>query len=193
MRLRGFSLPAARALWPHLSPAEQCSATIETPCERIVFALDEKLRAISASRDQIVALHQSLNTPHVAIPGKKAGPVQAFIAGVRGTGGFSVFVYLYLEEVPDCAIYVSSRRSVSLEEYRAEEREAIGFVESMGFMMDTMNFRSLNAESQADLMRTLPMFKRELRAQPAAPRNEPRANEPAGPFARLIGRIFSSF
>lgn len=158
-----------------------------------MFALDEKLRTISASRDQIVALHQSLNAPHVAIPGKQAGPVQAFIVGVRGPSGFSVYVYLYLAEVPDCAIYVSSRRSMTPEEYRAQEGEAIGFVESMGFMMDTMNFRSLNAKSQTDLMHTLPMFKRELRPPAGAPRSEMRANEPPSPFARLIGRIFSSF
>jgi hypothetical protein len=157
-----------------------------------VFTLDKKLRSITARRDQIVALHQSLNSPHVAIPGKRAGPAQAFIIALRGSRGFSVYVYLYLSEVPDCAIYVPAR-SVSSEAYRAEENDAISFVESMGFMMDTLNFRTISAEAQDELLRSLPIFKRDLRPASPQPQNEARSNEPASQLTKLIGRIFSSF
>ncbi len=158
-----------------------------------MFTLDENLRTVPAGRDQIVELQQSLNSPHVAIPGKQAGPAQAFIVALRGPSGFSVYVYLYLSEVPDCAIYASERRPVSSEEYRGEVNEAIAFVESMGFFMDTMNFRALNAEAGKELLRTLPIFKRDLRPVPTAPQNEARSVEPTSPLAKLIGRMFSSF
>jgi len=158
-----------------------------------VFLLDESLRAVPAGRDHIVELQQSLNSPHVAIPGKRAGPAQAFIVSLRGQSGFSVYVYLYLAEVADCAIYASRRRPATNEEYRREENEAMSFVESMGFMMDTMNFRALKPEAQMELLRSLPVFKRDLRPAPVAPHSEPSSVEPASPFAKLIGKVFSSF
>jgi len=155
-----------------------------------VFTLDDKLRAINATREQIVSLHQSLNSPHLAIPGKQAGPAQAFIVVVRGPADFSVYVYLYLADGPDCAIYVPKQRSVPMEKYRAQEDEALAFVESMGFMMDPINFRGLNAAAQIELLRTLPLFKRDLQPSVPAPQAEAKA---VSPLARMIGRILSSF
>jgi hypothetical protein len=158
-----------------------------------LFLLDESLRAVPAGRDHIVELQQSLNSPYVAIPGKQAGPAQAFIVSLRGQSGFSVYVYLYLSEVPDCAIYASGQHPTTNEDYRREENEAIAFVESMGFLMDTMNFRALKPDAQKELLRTLPIFKRDLRPVPAAPHGEPSSVEPASPLANLIGKVFSSF
>jgi hypothetical protein len=160
------------------------------PAKPTVFALDQKLRSIIATREHIVSLHQSLNTPHLAIPGKQAGPAQAFIAVVRGLADFSVYVYLYLAEGPDCAIYVPKQRSVPQEKYRAQEDQALAFVESMGFMMDPINFHGINAAAQSELLRTLPLFKRELQA--AAPALQADAR-PVSALAKMIGRIFSSF
>lgn len=163
-----------------------------------MFTIDESLRSLSATRDQVVSLYQSINSPHLAIPGRQAGPAQAFIAGLRSASGFSVYVYLYLAEVADCAIYVSNRRSVSSEEYRGEEDEALAFVESMGFMVDNMNFRTLPVEKQSELLQNVPLFRRELKprqAKKASTAAPSKASEPetGGAFAALIGRIFSSF
>ncbi|HXN40991.1 MAG TPA: social motility and stimulation tgl protein [Myxococcaceae bacterium] len=155
-----------------------------------MFTLDEKLRTINATREQILSLHQSLNSPHLAIPGKQAGPAQAFIVVVRGPADFSVYVYLYLADGPDCAIYVPKQRSVPKEKYRAQEEEALAFVESMGFMMDPINFQGLNAAAQVELLRTLPLFKRDL--QPSAPAPQAEA-KPVSALAKVIGRILSSF
>lgn len=167
-----------------------------------MFTIDENLRSISASRDQIVSLYQSINSPHLAIPGRQAGPAQAFIVGLRSSAGFSLYVYLYLAEVPDCAIYVSSQRHFSSEEYGGQEDEAFAFVESMGFMVDNMNFRSLPPERQAELLSALPPFQTEPKAKGAKPRPPaPAAPALAAParakldnsFEILVGRIFSSF
>ena len=44
-----------------------------------VFTLDDHSRGLEASREQVAALFQSINAPHVVVPGKRAGPAQAFI------------------------------------------------------------------------------------------------------------------
>jgi hypothetical protein len=154
-----------------------------------VLTIDERLRGLPATRDQVIALHQSINQPPLAIPGKQAGPAQAFIVGLRGSTGFSVFVYLYLPEAGDCAIYVSDRRNLTSEEYGGEEAEALGFVESMGFILDTLNFRGMPPQQQDEMIRTLPVFQRDPRPSGVmSPKGEPQKS----PLA-VIGRLFSSF
>ncbi|HEY0093901.1 MAG TPA: social motility and stimulation tgl protein, partial [Archangium sp.] len=90
-----------------------------------MFSIDERFRGLPASREQVLSLYQSINSPHLAIPGKPAGPAQAFVLGLRGSGGFAVFIYLYLAEAHDCAVYVPGRRNASPEEYQQDEAEAL--------------------------------------------------------------------
>lgn len=154
-----------------------------------LFTYDERIRGLPATREQVVAVHQSINAPNLAVPGKQAGPAQAFVAGLRGQGGFAVFVYLYLAESGDCAVYVPDRRNVSPEEYQGEEGEAMAFVESMGFMMDNMNFRGLAPEDQDQLLKTLPVFQKDPRQAggPGAKKADPRQSSAA------LGKLFAAF
>jgi hypothetical protein len=158
-----------------------------------VFNIDERIRGLPAKREQVVALFQSINAPHVVVPGKKAGPAQAFIVSIRGATGFGVFIYLYLTEDSDCAVYATDKRTLSLEEYPRAEQGAMAFVESMGFMMDNLNYRGIPPERQEELIRTLPVFQKDPRPQ-AAP--APAAAAPETPQAStpvLIGKLFTSF
>lgn len=154
-----------------------------------MFSIDERFRGLPAGRDQVVSLHQSLNQPHLAIPGKKAGPAQAFILGIRGASGFAVFIYLYLAESQDCAVYVSENRNVSGEQYASEEAEAQGFVESMGFMMDNLNFRALPQDRQEELLKNLPVFQKDPRLV-AGPKGAKDAKPAPG---ATLARLFSAF
>lgn len=155
-----------------------------------MFNLDERYRGLPATREQILALHTSLNTPHVAIPGKQAGPAQAFIVGLRGgQGTAAVFVYLYLAEAADCAVYLSGRRNVSADEYRDDEGDALAFVESLGFMMDDANWRALAPEQQDEQLKTLPVFFKDPTLVPAVvARAEEKKN-----VTTTLGRFLAAF
>ena len=155
-----------------------------------MFSIDERFRGLPASREQVLSLYQSINSPHLAIPGKPAGPAQAFVVGLRGSGGFAVFIYLYLAEAQDCAVYVPGRRNASPEQYQQDEAEALGFVESMGFMMDNANFRGLPASSQDELLKTLPVFFKEPKLVPG--QGKRRADEKRTASTNL-GRLLASF
>ncbi len=154
-----------------------------------MFVIDQRLRGLPASRDQVVSVFQSINQPHLAVPGKQAGPAQAYILGLRGSSGLSVFVYLFLAETLDCAVYVPERRNLTPEAYGEAEADAHAFVESMGFMMDNLNFRALPVADQDALMRSLPVFQKDPRLAP------PTGGDARGgggalaqnPLARLLG------
>ncbi|SEN09190.1 hypothetical protein SAMN05444354_13069 [Stigmatella aurantiaca] len=154
-----------------------------------MFNVDERYRGLPASREQVIALHTSLNSPHLFIPGKPAGPAQAFILGLRGSTGFATFIYLYLAEAAECAVYVSGKRNASFEEYLGEEAEALAFVESMGFMMDNSNWRSMAQATQEELLHTLPVFFRDPRQVPAV---QKRVEEKRNAAATL-GRFLAAF
>lgn len=161
-----------------------------------MFTYDDRIRGLPANREAVQILYQSLNSPQVGIPGKQAGPSQAFIAGFRGPSGFALFIYLFLIDSNDCAVYVCDRRNMSVEEFQSEENEALGFVESMGFMMDNLNFPSLPREQQEELLKTLPLFQQNLKPNAPAAAGAGPASKPAEAKkspALSLGRILSSF
>jgi hypothetical protein len=157
-----------------------------------VFTYDERIRGLPASREQVLSLQASLNSPHLAIPGKAAGPANAYVLGLRGTQGFAVFVYLYLGETQDCAVYLPERRNAGPEDFRAQEADALAFVESMGFMMDNLNFRGRSPAEQDELLRTLPVFLRDPRLASGSSSGKPAVDEKKAAAAAL-GRLLASF
>ena len=155
-----------------------------------MFSIDERFRGLPASREQVLELYQSINSPHLAIPGKPAGPAQAFVLGLRGSGGFAVFIYLYLSEAQDCAVYVPGRRAASQDDYQQDEAEALAFVESMGFMMDNAHYASLSTAQQDELLKSLPVFAKDPKLAPGLART--RADEKRTASTNL-GRLLASF
>ena len=151
-----------------------------------MFSIDERLRGLPANREQVLALFQSINSPYLAIPGKQAGVAQAFILGLRGASSFAVLIYLYLSESQDCAVYSSGQRTTTPEAYQAEESDALAFVESMGFMMDNLNFRQLPVERQDEMLHTLPLFFKDPRMIPSPGGAKKAESTPATPLGRLL-------
>ena len=161
-----------------------------------MYTIDERLRGLPALKDQVVVLYQSLNQPNLAIPNRKAGPAVASVLGLRGPAGFAVFVYLYMPQSGESAVYVPSNGTVPAEQFQGEEAEALGFVESMGFIMDNLNFRGRPADEQDQMIRSMPVFQREA---PVA--QQPRASPAQGvrpasgqyPAVRELGKLFAAF
>lgn len=160
-----------------------------------MFTIDERLKGLPAVKEQVVQLYQSLNQPHLAVPGRKAGPASGYVLGLRGPSGFAVFVYLHMPDAGECAVYVPSNGTVPAEQYQSEESEALGFVESMGFIMDNLNFRGRPIDEQDSMIRTLPVFQREPPAGggggAAAAGGPDKAASKAGVVQ--LGKLFSAF
>ena len=153
-----------------------------------MFEPDPSIRFIPATRDQVVALVESINQPQVSIPGKEPQAVQGFLCGLRNpTGSFSIFVSLFLPKTGENVVYVSDRRELEMEEYRRVEIEGLHFLESMGFMLDNLNFRNLAHAQQVETLKRVPLFQ-EPRAVPAAAEGEA-AGHPSERVARLLASV----
>lgn len=130
-----------------------------------MFQPDPSLTHIAAGREQIVSIIESINHPHVGVPGYAAQVTSAFVVGRRNPDGtFSIFVYLHLTETNQAVIYVNDNPALDAESFRDVETEALTFVESMGFMVDNVNYRNLTPEQQQETLETLPCFAADLSA-----------------------------
>jgi hypothetical protein len=150
-----------------------------------VFEPDPSIRFIPATREQVVALVESINQPQVSIPGKAPQAVQGFLCGLRNpTGTFSIFVSLFLPRTGENVVYLHPRRELTVDEYREVELEGLHFLESMGFMLDNLNFRNLAHAQQLETMKRVPAFQP---PRPAAPAET--AEAPSARMARLLASV----
>jgi hypothetical protein len=155
-----------------------------------VFKPDPSITWVPALREQIVAVVESINQPQVSIPGKPSQQVFGHLVGVRnGNATFSIYVALHLPKSGENVVYVHDRRQLTVEEYRDVEIEGLQFLESMGFMLDNLNFRNLSADVQDQTLKRIPLF------------SQPRPGEGAGAVApragaadpARVGRLLASF
>ncbi len=155
-----------------------------------MFRPEPSIHYVAAAQDQVVAIVESINQPQVQIPGKPAQTTHGHLVGVRNANNtFSIFVGLHLPKTGENVVYVHDKRQLTVEEYREVEVEGLHFLESMGFMLDNLNFRNLDAPARAELLGRIPLF-----AAPRPPGEAPAtgAAAPATEAARLA-RLLASF
>jgi hypothetical protein len=157
-----------------------------------VFKPDASITWVPALREQIVAVVESINQPQVSIPGKPSQQVFGHLVGIRnGNATFSIYVALHLPKSGENVVYVHDRRQLTVEEYRDVEIEGLQFLESMGFMLDNLNFRNLSADVQDQTVKRIPLF-----AQPRPAGEAAAAAATAGqggPDPARIARLLASF
>lgn len=162
-----------------------------------MFSPEPSLAFVPAAREQVVAVVESINQPQVSIPGRPTQAVVGHLCGLRnGNGTFSIYVGLHVPKTGENVVYVHERRQLSVEQYRDVEVEGLQFLESMGFMLDNLNFRNLSPDVQDQTLRRIPLFSAPRAPAPvhaaaagAAPAATP---APAADPARLA-RLLASF
>jgi hypothetical protein len=166
-----------------------------------VFKPEPSIASVPASRDQVVAVVESINQPQVSIPGKPPQPVVGHLCGVRNANGtFSIYVGLHLPKTGENVVYVHDRRQLGVDAYRDVEIEGLQFLESMGFMLDNLNFRNLAPDVQEETLRRIPLFSGPRApagagAPATAPAMTPPPAAPSSPSAdpARLARLLASF
>jgi hypothetical protein len=157
-----------------------------------VFQPEPSLTWIPAARETVVAIVESINQPQVSIPGKASQQVFGHLVGVRNANNtFSIYVGLHLPKSGENVLYVHARRQLTVEEYRDVEVEGLQFLESMGFMLDNLNFRNLAPDAQDKTLNRIPLFAPPRPGGAAAA--GPGSARPAGADPARVARLLSSF
>jgi len=131
-----------------------------------VYELLDQVHHLEVTRENVVAIIESINRPMVAASGRSLEPAKSYIVGMRNaaSGQFAIYIYLYLTDSNDSLIYLHDPAEIPMDSYHEQELEALSFVESMGFMVDNVNFRSMSPEQQNHVLQTMPVFQADLKA-----------------------------
>ncbi len=158
-----------------------------------MFKPEPSITWVPVVREQVVAIVESINQPQVSIPGKQSQQVFGHLVGIRNANGtFSIYVALHLPKSGENVVYVNDRHQLTVEEYRDVEVEGLHFLESMGFMLDNMNFRNLSAEVQVQTLGRIPLFSQTRPPGEAAVRASSGAKS-AGTDPARLARLLASF
>ncbi len=155
------------------------------------FEPDPSIAWVQAGPDQVVAVTESINQPQVSIPGKAPQQVSGHLCGIRNANGtFSIYVALHLPKSGENVVYVHDKRQLTVDEYRDVEIEGLQFLESMGFMLDNLNFRNLSPAVQTDTLKRVPLFSP---PRPPGDSSAPGSPRSAVPDAARVARLLASF
>ena len=154
-----------------------------------MFRPDPTIAFVAAVREQVVALIESINQAQISIPGKQPQAAHGHLCGLRNpNGSFSAFVGLYLPESAENVVYAREPREFPREQYLEAEAEGVHFLESMGFMLDNLNFRSLAVEVQESTLKRVPLFSSQKKpvARAGAPEPNGSSAQRQGALARFL-------
>jgi len=163
-----------------------------------VFKPEPSIRFVPATREQVVAIVESINQPQVSIPGKSPQTVSGHLCALRNPNGtFSIYVSLHLPKAGENVVYVHDRPQLGVEEYREAEIEALQFLESMGFMLDNLNFRNLSPAVQDETLARIPLFSPPRAPAPAPAAAASSSAQPQGAAAPAdparVARLLAAF
>jgi hypothetical protein len=158
-----------------------------------MFQPEASITHVPVTKEQVVALVESINQPQVSIPGKAPQQVAGWLVGLRNANGtFSIFVGLHLTKTGENVIYLHANRHVTVDAYRDLEIEGLHFLESMGFMLDNLNFRNLAGSVQDETMKRIPLFY-PPRPPSSAPSAGGAADRAVADEGAAIARFLASF
>ena len=124
-----------------------------------MFTPEPSIQFVPATREQVVAIIESINQPQISIPGKPPQSVTGQLCSLRNANGsFSIVVGLHLPKSNENVIYLHEKRQLTADEYRDVQDEGLHFLESMGFMLDNLNYRDMAPGLQEQTLRRIPLF-----------------------------------
>jgi type IV pilus biogenesis/stability protein PilW len=144
---------------------------------------------VDARSEQIVALYESTNQPHIQPTGRTAQAAQAAVVGLSEGERYRVLVALTLTQSGETVIY--GEEPVTEIDLSQSVEEALNFAESMGFILDSTGWQNLDEAHREELLARLPAF----RSGAAVVKKEAAKVERVKPLDPLaaVARLFAAF
>lgn len=128
-----------------------------------MFVEDKARKCIDVKKEQILTLLNSTIRAHVAIPGRPTEPADAYVCTFKLPGNlYETLVFFHLTNSHEGVVYHWDEGPQPKESAKNVEKEALRFLEAMGFQIDSLHFRKKSPEEQQKLYDTLPCFKPDL-------------------------------
>jgi len=149
-----------------------------------MFHINNSIKVLDPKKRQVYGMITSINQPSVALADAPASPTFGFICSLwsEDQKGIEVFIMLYQPAKDIAVFYTHEDGLISEDDYWHVENEALSFAESMGFMMDNLNFQDLSEVRQQEVIHNLPPFMSNRKLyQAARPVSAPTPKSPPPP------------
>lgn len=133
-----------------------------------MFRWHKEMDRLAVPARRVLRLHRSLNRIQVALPGFPSQEATAYLCGFSSGQGVRVAAVLELHVSRRLAVYLNDQGEVADRKAGAVFSEGVGFAESMGFMLDDLNFQKLPPEEREVLWASLPLAGEGKGAVPSA-------------------------
>ncbi len=141
-----------------------------------MFDLDPSLDRIPISPDAIERVAWSLNLTAVAGTDFAGAEARAYaVTGAGGDGRSVCYVCLYVQSMDRAQVYRHRANPFPAAEGEAHEEEALAFLEDLGFILETIDYRGWSSRERQDWFEKQPPF----HARRPPPETPPLPEEPA--------------
>jgi len=132
-------------------------ASSDTP---VMFYVDKTLQAVEyGDPADIVEIYRSMNMARITPDGSSPENSSAFICKVKRGGVMRVFIPLMLFESGKVLVYVPERQPENPDELAGITRDAVEFIEAVGFIMDAVSLEG-NSQARANIIDKVPVLSR---------------------------------
>ena len=119
-----------------------------------MFELNESISNIVADKNRIIEIFRSVNDSQVQIPGFDSQNSSSFVVSLTENGEIKIYIFLFLKESLKGIVYTTDEK-IKKNNYVDMRNDAIFFLESMGFMLENMDFRKLPDEEKDRIIKKL--------------------------------------
>lgn len=123
-----------------------------------MFEFAPDLDHVPLDTASVLELHLSINQPAIAAEGLDAQEARATFVSGRGARGVEAYVYLRMYTSNRGLVYRWSE-PIDKSDYPDVQVGAVQFTESMGFMMEDMQFRRLAGDERERIAAEIEIFK----------------------------------
>jgi len=122
-----------------------------------MFVWDKKCELLEVGPDRVRRLYQSLGDTQVALPGLQSQKSSAYLCAYEDAKGVQVVVVFHLLVSRQLAIYRYDKGRVSPGNLNAVLDEGVHFAESLGYLLDDMEFQLLDPLAKRERWDSLPL------------------------------------
>ncbi|MEJ2201610.1 MAG: hypothetical protein P8X63_11460 [Desulfuromonadaceae bacterium] len=123
-----------------------------------MFEWDKSAEHLDVPVERILRLHRSMGDIQVALPGLPSQKASVWVCAYAGSKGGRVVVVFHLRKSCKLALYRHSQGEVPAAQTKSLLDEGIRFAESLGFVLDAIDFQQMSPQEKLACWNDLSLF-----------------------------------
>ncbi len=121
------------------------------------FTERKEIKSLSSFGGNLYALLKSINISNILFEESGAESGRAYIIFIEKDRRLYPFIYFYLLS-NEGRFFAFDTESIEIKRFEPVKREAVDFVESMGFIIEEVDLLSLSPQEMREIIKTLPFY-----------------------------------